>query len=145
MKILLLILLLPLTVSCSHYSPIFWGWGEWAGADVAGLEDAATATFDWYRLPGVITMIDGNGVGDGYKQAKLSPGKHRIEYAYYTAEFGANIKGLLEPDLVAGHRYEFRIELCFWCKPRTCAVWVDDQTTGETVWGKPPDWPSWWL
>jgi hypothetical protein len=141
----LVLLLLSLLVSCAHHSPVFWGWGEWAGADVAGVGDDLLAGFDWSELPGVIASIDGNRVGTGYKKAKLRPGRHVIEYAYSPAEFGAHPTGIIEIDLAAGHLYEFRVKLSFWCMPRRFAVWVDDKTTGEAVWGKRPDWPSWWL
>ena len=144
-KAILLMLLSFLSSCCAHYSPIYWGWGEWAGPDVAGVENAPVAGFDWSKLPGVITSIDGTGVGEGYKKARLSPGRHRVEYAYSPTQFGLHPKGALEIDLIAGHEYEFRIELCFWCTPRRFAVWVDDRTTGEVAWGKQPDWPSWWL
>jgi hypothetical protein len=141
----ILLLLSSLMVSCAYYSPIYWGWGEWAGPDVAGVENTLIADFDWSRLPGVITSIDGTSIGNGYKKARLSPGIHRLEYAYFPAEFGTHPRGILELNLVAGHLHEFRIQLCFWCMPRRYAVWVDDKTTGESVWGKRPDWPSWWL
>ncbi|HEY5975979.1 MAG TPA: hypothetical protein VIU41_14690 [Geobacteraceae bacterium] len=145
MKTLVIVLLSSLLVSCSHYSPIYWGWGEWGGADVAGVADNLLAGFDWSTLPGVITSIDGNSVGTGFKRAKLLPGRHVIEYAYHTAAFGAHPQGMMELDLTAGHSYQFNIKLCFWCTPRKYAVWVDDHTMGSVVWGKRPDWPSWWL
>jgi hypothetical protein len=132
-------------VSCANYSPIYWGWGEWAGPDVAGVENNLITSFGWPELPGVITSIDGTGLGTGYKKARLSPGRHRIEYAYHPSEFGVHPTGIMEMDLIAGHLYEFRIKLCFWCAPRKYSVWVDDKTTGKVVWGKHPDWPSWWL
>ena len=113
MKRLVLVLLSSLIFSCAHYSPIYWGWGEWAGADVAGVGNDLLAGFDWSKLPGVIASIDGNSVSTGYKKAKLRPGRHVIEYAYYPAEFGAHPKGIIELDLRAGHLYEFRIRLCF--------------------------------
>jgi hypothetical protein len=145
MNRVILLLLSSLMVSCAYYSPIYWGWGEWVGSDVAGLENDSVATFDWSKLPGVITLIDENSVGTGYKKAKLSPGRHVIGYAYYPAEFGVHPKGIIEIDLTAGHSYEFGLRLCFWCKPRKYAVWVDDKTSSEEVWGKRPDWPSWYL
>jgi hypothetical protein len=138
-------LLLSLLVSCAHYSPIYVGWGEWSGSDVAGVENSLIASVDWSRLPGVIASIDGTGVGTGYQRARLSPGRHRIEYTYHTAEFGKHPTGMMEIELLSGHVYEFQIRLCFWCMPRRYAVWVDDKTAGEVVWGKHPDWPSWWL
>jgi len=142
---IILLLLSSLIISCSHYSPIYWGWGEWTGPGLYGVEDNSRAGFDWSKHPGVITSIDGNNVGDGYKKAKLSPGRHVIQYAAYPAEFGAHPKGTVEIDLQADHVYEFGLKLCYWCKPRSYAVWVDDRTTGELVWGKRPDWPSWFL
>jgi hypothetical protein len=45
----------------------------------------------------------------------------------------------------ACHSYQFGLKLCFWCSPRKYAVWIDDKTTGELVWGKRPDWPFWFL
>lgn len=145
MKNLAIALCSLLLVSCSYYSPIYWGWGEWVGADVAGVETAPSATIDWFKLPGVITAIDGKIVGNGYKQAKLPAGKHIIEYAYYTAGFGAHPQGVVELEMEPGHSYEFEIKLCFWCMPRRFAVWVDDRTMNKVVWGERPDWPSWWL
>jgi hypothetical protein len=132
-------------VSCAHYSPTYWGCGERVGADIAAVENDSIANFDWSKLPGVITLIDESIVGTGYKKAKLSPGRHVIEYAYYPAEFGMHPRGIIEIDLAAGHSYEFGLKLCFWCMPRKSAVWVDDKTTGEKVWGERPDWPSWYL
>ncbi len=145
MNRLILLLLSLLMSSCAHYSPIYWGWGEWAASDVTGLENGLVAYVDWSTLPGVIISIDGNTVGSGYKKAKLLPGSHIMEYAYYTGEFGVNPKGTIAIQLEAGHSYEFRIKLCFWCNPRKYAVWVDDKTTAEVVWGRHPDWPSWFL
>jgi len=145
MNKLVLLLLSSLMVSCAHYSPIYWGWGEWAGSDVAGVENDSISSFGWSKLPGVIKSIDGNSVGTGYKKAKLLPGRHVIEYAYYPAEFGEHPRGMIEIDLKAGHLYEFGLKLCFWCQPRKYAVWVDDKATGEVVWGKHQDWPFWFL
>ena len=145
LKNLIIVLLSSQIISCSHYSPIYWGWGEWSGADIAGVESNSLASVDWSTLPGVITSIDGNKLGSGYKKAKLLPGKHLIEYAYYPAEFGAYPKGIIELDLKSGHLYQFEIMLCFWCMPRKFAKWVVDKTMGEVVWGKRPDWPPWWL
>lgn len=141
----IVLLLSSLLVSCAYYSPRYWGWGEWAASDVAGVENTLLVVFDWSKLPGVITSIDGTGIGNGYKKARLTPGRHRIEYAYYPAEFGSHPRGMLELDFLAGHWYEFRLELCYWCAPRRYAVWVDDRTIGEAVWGTQPDWPAWWL
>jgi hypothetical protein len=142
----LVLLLLPMVmISCAHDSPVFWGWGEWAASDVAGVENELISGFDWYKNPGVITSIDGNSVGNGYKRARLLPGRHVIEYASYPAKFGGHPKGRIEIELKAGHLYEFRLELCFWCMPRKYAVWVDNKTTGKLVWGKRPDWPCWYL
>lgn len=132
-------------VSCAHLSPLYWGWGEWVGPGAAGMESGANAAFDWSSLPGVISSIDGTGVGAGYTCARLVPGRHALAYAYQTADFGAHPQGLVEVELQPGHAYEFNIRLCFWCTPRTYAVWVDDTTTGELVWGRRPDWPFWYL
>lgn len=133
-------------VSCSaRHSPFFLGYDEWIQRDISNTETSSAARFDWSTLPDVITSIDGVVVGSGYKKARLSPGKHQFEYADHPASFGVHPKGMLEVNLLAGHLYEFRIEYCFWCKPRKYTVWVDDKTTGELVWGKRPDWPSWWL
>jgi hypothetical protein len=134
-----------LMVSCSYYSPIYWGCKEWVGTDAAGLRNESIATLDWSKHPGVIGLIDETALGKDYKKAKISPGRHVIEYSYYPSEFGAHPKGKIEIDLKAGHVYEFHIKLCFWCKPIKFAVWVDDNTTGESVWGAHPDWPSWYL
>lgn len=142
---LILLLLSALMVSCAYYSPIYWGWGEWVGSEATGLESDLIATVDWSKLPGIITSIDGNSVGAGYKMAKLLPGRHVVKYLYYTASFGMHPEGTMEVDLTAGHSYEFGLKLCFWCQPRKYAVWVDDKITGETVWGKRPGWPSWYL
>jgi hypothetical protein len=146
MRKTILALVIPLLVSCSaRYSPFFWGYDEWIPDYVSTVGRSATAVFDWSTLPNVITLIDGTPIGRGYKKARLSPGKHQLEFAAYPAEFGAHPKGLLNIDLLPGHEYEFRIDYCFWCIPRKYAVWVDDKTTGELIWGTRPDWPSWWL
>lgn len=146
MRRIVFVLMIPLLFSCSaRYSPFFWGYDEWIPNDVATVDGSSTAVFDWSTLPNVITMIDGTPIGRGYKKARLSPGKHRLEFAAYPAEFGAHPKGLVDIDLLPGNEYEFRIDYCYWCKPRRYSVWVDDKTTEEVVWGTPPDWPSWWL
>lgn len=142
----ILVLLSLLMASCSaRYSPIFWGYGEWTPADFSVVEGSSTAVFDWSAHPNVITSIDGTTVDKGYKKARLAPGKHQLVFADYPTEFGTHPKGLLEVDLLPGHVYEFRIDYCFWCTPKRYSNWVDDKTTGELIWGKRPDWPSWWL
>jgi len=135
----LALLLSGLIVSCAYYSPI------WVDSDAPARESGIATSFDWSSLPGVIRSIDGKAVGTGYERAKLSSGRHAIEYAYYPAEFGAHPKGMIEIDLLGGHAYEFRIKLCFWCIPRKYAAWVDDTAASEPVWGRRPDWPSWYL
>lgn len=142
---LILCLLSALTLSCAQHSPIYRGWGEWVGPDVTGLGNDLIATFDWSGTPGMITTIDENHLGDGYTMARLAPGRHVIEYAYYTAEFGAHPMGKIELDLAPGHVYAIGLQLCYWCHPRKYAVWVDDRTSGGLIWGKRPDWPSWYL
>lgn len=142
---LIIVLLSSLMISCAHHSPVYWGAGEWVAPKTAAAERVQSAGIDWSKLPGVITSIDGQNVGNGFKQGKLPPGKHVIEYVYHTAEFGAHPKGSFELTVEAGHAYQFNLKLCFWCHPRRFAVWVDDQTTGALVWGQRPDWPSWWL
>ncbi len=120
--------------------------GEWVEPAAASRGDDAVAGFDWSAPPsGIVTSIDGQVVGTGYKRARLLPGRHVIEYAYYTGEFGTNLLGRIELDLVAGHTYRFDVKLCFWCSPRKYAVWVDDETAGTVVWGQRPDWPGWYL
>ena len=84
-------------------------------------------------------------VGAGFNKAKLTAGKHVIEYLYSPAEFGVHPKGTIEIDLVEGHSYEFRIKLCYWCAPRKHAEWIEDRTTKELAWGVRPIWPSWYL
>src|SRR5512140_3263922 len=105
-KILLLLLFLLLS-SCAYYSPIYWGWGEWTGKGVTSNGNQPFTEFTWSKLPGIITLIDGDSVGTGYKKAKLLPGRHIIEYAYNPAEFGMHPKGLIGMELKAGHIYEF--------------------------------------
>ena len=144
-KAYVLLVILVLTSCSARYSPFFGGWGEWVEGNVAGLKNSSTAGFDYVTLPGVITSIDGIVVGEGYVKARLSPGKHQLEYADQPAKFGSQPTGLIEVQLVAGHEYEFQIEYCYWCHPRKFAAWVEDKATGELVWGKKPDWPSWWL
>lgn len=142
--IALLFLALPIA-SCAPYLPADCATNEWAGPDVAGMRGDRVANLDWSKLPGVIALLDGQSAGACYERAKLKPGPHVIEYAYYPAEFGAHPRGTVEIDLKQGHVYDFRIKLCFWCTPRRFAVWIEDRTTGEPVWGKRPDWPSWYL
>lgn len=135
-----------LIVSCAHYSPIYWDYGEWEEYDFSSVGNDSIARLEWSKVPGVINSIDGNTLRK-CKKAKLLPKIHIIEYADYPAQFGSSlpIKGIIEIDLKAGHLYEFNIKYCYWCKPRKFAVWIDDKTTGEVAWGKPPDWPSWYL
>ena len=134
-KIILLLFFFILS-SCAYYSPLYWGWGEWTGSGVTGIENHSITRFNWSKLPGIITLIDGDSVGNGYKKAKLLPGRHIIEYAYYPAEFGKHPKGLIEIELKAGHVYEFRIKLCYSCNPRRYDMWIQDKTSGEIPWGK---------
>lgn len=130
------LLIVIMLASCASYSPIYWGWGEWAGPGVSGLENKSVTKFGWSKLPGIITLVDGDRVDHGYKKAKLLPGIHKIEYAYYPAEFGMHPKGIIEIELKAAHEYEFRIKLCYSCNPRRYTSWVLDKTTGEIIWGK---------
>lgn len=146
MKKTISILLVLFFTSCSaRYSPFFLGYDVWTPENRPAVEKSSLVVFDWSTLPDVITSIDGTPVGRGFKKATLSPGKHRFEYAAYPAEFGAHPNGVVEIDLSAGHEYEFRMDFCYWCKPRRYVVWVDDKTTGELAWGKRRDWPVWWL
>jgi hypothetical protein len=145
LKILILVLLPSVGLSCAaHYSPIYWNSTEWfaPGTATAGSD---VALLDWSREPGVITKVDGNDLGQGYKKATLLPGPHVLEYAYYAANFGEHPKGRIEIDLAAGHSYFFDLDLCFWCNPRRYAVWIDDITVDKIAWGQHRDWPSWWL
>jgi hypothetical protein len=138
------ILILPfLLASCGI--AMFANYGEWVDSNTVGVDPRVTATLDWSTLPGVITAIDGREFGRGYKTARLAAGVHDIEYSYYTGAFGTNLIGSLQFDFVEGHEYEFRMKLCFWCVPRRYAIWVDDKATGQLVWGRRPDWPSWYL
>ena len=144
-RALLLVIFSSLVFSCAQLEGT-WGLSrEWVGPDLAGVGNNSLAAVSWSKDPGVIVAIDGNSLGKGYARAKLRPGRHVIEYADYPAEFGVHPKGSIELELRAGHVYEFHIKPCYWCMPRKYAVWVDDKTTGDVVWGKLPDWPSWWL
>jgi hypothetical protein len=145
MNRIVLLLLSSLIISCSYYPPIYWGWSEWAGSDFSGVEHDAIARLNWSKHPGVITSIDENTLGAGYKKAKLLPGMHVVKYGYFTAQFGEHPNGTIEMEFKACHSYQFGLKLCFWCSPRKYAVWIDDKTTGELVWGKRPDWPFWFL
>lgn len=143
---MVLVFMLPLLAACSpRYSPFFWRYGEWVPGDAATIDRASTAAVDWSTLPDVITHIDGTPLGAGYKKARLAPGRHALSFSDHPAAFGEHPQGVVELDLLAGHEYEFRIEYCFWCKPRKYAAWVVDTATGQRVWGQGPDWPSWWL
>ena len=146
MKRSIFALLLLFFTSCSaRYSPFFLHYKEWIPHDPPPAQASSLVLFDWSTLPNVINSIDGIPVETGFKKARLAPGKHKFEYAAYPSEFGAHPKGVIEMDLIAGHEYEFQMDFCYWCKPRRYAVWVDDKTTGELVWGKRRDWPVWWL
>jgi hypothetical protein len=146
MRNAILFLLLLLTASCSaRHSPIYREWGEWAPSGISGDKQSRTAILDWSTQPWVSISIDGVAVGKGYVKTRLSPGKHQFEFADYPAEFGVHPNGHMELVLLANHVYDFRIEYCYWCSPRKYAAWVDDKTSGELIWGKRPDWPSWWL
>jgi hypothetical protein len=144
-KSILILLLLSFTSCSARYSPFFIGYDVWTPQDRSLADNSSLVLFDWSTLPNVITSIDGTPIVGRFKKANLPPGKHRIEYAAYPAQFGAHPKGVVEIDLIPGHEYEFRMDFCFWCKPRRYAVWVDDKTTGELAWGKHRDWPVWWL
>jgi hypothetical protein len=146
MRKLILMLLSLGILSC--FSLEAMRWGEWIAPDVTGLRAESVANFDWSEWPGMIISIDGNrSPGTGHKKAKLLPGRHVFEYSNYLAEFGPgnHVTGTIEIELKAGHSYMFGFDTCYWCKPRRFAVWVDDQTTGEVVWGKGRDWPFWFL
>lgn len=144
MKHLAWLVLSMVIASCVSIEKI--GWDEWLDPGIWAAPEKSVAVFDWSRYPGIIQSIDEDtSAGLRHKTAKLLPGKHVVKYKYYSAEFGTHPGGIIEIDLKAGHLYELCIKLCFWCKPRTYAVWVDDKTVGEVVWGKRPDWPSWFL
>ena len=145
LHILALALLPFIACACAPYrSPIYSNYGEWI-APGAALAGSDVVMLDWSREPGVITTVDGNELGLGYKKATLLPGPHAIEYAYYTANFGEHPMGRIDIELVAGHSYRFDLDLCYWCHPRKYAVWVDDLTLNKIAWGQHRDWPSWWL
>jgi len=120
-------------------------WGEWISSDIAGTDTDALSILDWSDHPGVIVSIDGvTDVGTGFKKARLRPGKHTISFADYPAEFGIHPKGSFDIEMKPGHRYRFGIQYCYICKPRKYAVWTDDMTNGELVWGSRPDWGWRW-
>ncbi len=106
MRRLVLLLASSLMVSCAAYSPMGWGWREWVGPDVGTVENGPVVTLEWSKRPGVIALIDEGSVGAGFDKAKLSPGRHVIEYAYYPVEFGAHPKGTIDIDLTPGHSYD---------------------------------------
>lgn len=156
-------LLLPCLVSCAGGRL----WYEWSSRDAAGLnddlvgsrlykgfragelpaglKDDLVARLDFSKSEFGVEWIDKERVTDQCGLARVLPGVHEVRYHMYGGEFGHNPSGMIELEFKAGHLYEFRIAYCFWCTPRRYAVWVDDKTTGELVWGKHPDWPSWWL
>jgi hypothetical protein len=117
---------------------------EWIAVDANTAETGAAASLDWSRLPGVIAAIDGVAMGNDFAKAQLPPGRHVIAYEYHPAEFGAHPQGTIEVALVAGHSYEFRTRLCYWCSPRKHAEWIVDTSTGELACGALPTWPSWY-
>lgn len=117
----------------------------WVASDVEAADSKVTASLDWSALPGVIAAIDGVPLGNGLDSAKLAPGRHLVEYEYHPAEFGVHPRGTIEVRMVAGHSYEFRSKLCYWCKPRKHAEWIVDTSTSELIWGALPTWPSWYL
>ena len=145
MNRLILLLMSSLIISCSQYSPIYWSYGEWADSDFSGVENDSIAKIEWPKVPGLIRSIDGISIGKGYNKAILFPGIHIFEYYEEAVEFGPHPKGAIKIDLKPGHLYEIHLKLCYWCIPRKHTVWIDDKTTGEVVWGKRPDWPSWYL
>lgn len=127
--------------SCFSFEAM--NWGEWS--DPAATMTAPAARFGWARWPGMITSIDGHGdVATGFKRARLRPGPHTVAYSGHIHDFG-QVAGEIRLDLAADHDYEFNFATCYWCMPRRFAVWVQDRTSGEVVWGKPRDWPSWYL
>jgi hypothetical protein len=128
--------------SCVQPAPVFVGWDTAAGETTG---PKSVVSLDWSGRPGLVASIDGKPVGGRCVQAELLPGRHVITYAYHTAEFGQHPQGTIELEMQAGHAYALSVKLCFWCSPRRFAVWVDDRTTGELVWGKRPDWPAWYL
>ncbi len=123
-------------------------WGECPDVDGFGLEADAVAWFDWSGWPDMITAIDEHHClmsgATGYKWAKLRPGRHIVEYSNYVHDFG-HVTGRIDMVLAAGHRYAFGFNTCYWCMPRRYAVWVADQSSGQVVWGRQPDWPGWFL
>jgi len=123
-------------------------WGECVDSDGAGQPAESVAILDWSNWPDMITRIDGNrcvGSGKlGYKTARLTPGKHVIEYSNHVHKLG-HVTGRIELDLRKGHSYVFAFDTCFWCTPRRYAVWIEDRTSGEVPWGKTRDWPAWFL
>jgi hypothetical protein len=146
MKQLVILLLFLGILSCRSFDTL--NWGECADSDGAGQDAESTAIMDWSDWPDMIISIDADkciGSGKaGYKRARLSPGRHAVEYGNYVYKLG-HVSGRIELEVKKGHLYEFGFDTCFWCQPRRYAVWVDDRTTGEVVWGKRRDWPSWYL
>lgn len=120
-------------------------WGQWTEADLEQHDTSSAAVFDWADWPGMIVSIDQNAVvAQGYKSARLHPGMRIIEYSNHVHDFG-HVKGEIKIVLLAGHRYQFRFDTCYWCMPRKFAVWVDDLTIDELAWGTRPSWPRWYL
>ncbi len=143
MKRLLSSFLALTLVAC--YSIETRSWGEWIAYDPQQVDAAPAASFSWARWPGMVSAIDGHSeVSTGYKQARLSPSRHTVEYSNYAHSFG-HVTGEILLDLEAGHRYEFQFATCYWCTPRQFRVWVEDSKLGKVVWGNPPTWPRWFL
>ena len=146
MKQLIILLLVTGLVSCRSFETMRWG--ECTDSDGAGLSADLVALFDWSDRPDMIVSIDGNRClpsgPNGYTKAKLKPGAHVIEYSNHVHDLG-HAGGRIELELKEGHLYAFRFATCYWCRNRRFTAWVDDTTTGEVVWGKRPDWPSWYL
>lgn len=133
-------------LSCRSFDTM--SWGECLDADGAGQPTESIAIVDWSDWPDMITRIDTDrciGSGrTGYRKARLSPGKHVLEYSNHVHSMG-HVAGRIELEVKKGHAYEFRFDTCFWCMPRRYALWIDDKTTGEVAWGTRRDWPAWYL
>ena len=132
------------TIGTSIESLYTLNWDECVSSDGTGLGTESVAIFEWSKWPHMIDSIDGEKCqgsdNRGCKKARLLPGRHLISYEFQMARVG-RISGTIELTLKAGHLYEFDNASCYWCMPRRYTVWVVDKTTGEVVWGKPPDWP----
>ena len=109
--------------------------------NAVGLATSEVARLSW-DLGVTVKSIDGYtetfNIGTYYggaSRAELAPGEHSITFVYGIDRTW--YRGTAVIDMKAGHSYRLKNESCFWCSPRKAWFWIEDQTTGDIIYGRP--------